>query len=174
LHVVGGAVADRVTGKYSNPITQQLEDVGPEAREVALRGAIAQVAEGRPVDVAPVIEGTQAMHAGNPVAVRAAADDLLSAAKREPVEDLQAKALADDVIARPNDDLAALRQEVQDLEQQLGIMPEQGMADASRVVDPPSQTPDGQARAAVEIIDPVEARAAAIDRAAGCIMRGFG
>jgi hypothetical protein len=174
LHVVGGAVADRVTGKFSNPITQQIEDVGPEARELALRGALAQTIEGKPVDVAPVLDGAQAMRAGDPVAARAAADDMFSAARREPAEDIQAKALADDVMARPSDDLVAMRQEVQDLEQRLGLTPEQSLADPARIAEPSRQDPDSQTRAAPEAIDPGEARAAAVDRAAACIMRGFG
>lgn len=56
LHVVGGAVADRVTGRYANPITERIENAGPEAREMLLRGALAAVAEGRPVEVARVLD----------------------------------------------------------------------------------------------------------------------
>lgn len=60
LHVVGGAVADRVTGRYANPITERIENAGPEAREMLLRGALAAVAEGRPVEVARVLDVVEA------------------------------------------------------------------------------------------------------------------
>lgn len=63
LHVVGGAVADQVTGRYANPITQRMEDLGPEAREAVLGGAVAQTVDGRPVDVAPLIDFAEARQA---------------------------------------------------------------------------------------------------------------
>jgi hypothetical protein len=56
LHVAGGAIADRVTGKYKNPITQRIEEAGPQARDAMLRGSVAAVVEGRPVDVAPILD----------------------------------------------------------------------------------------------------------------------
>ena len=60
LHVVGGAVGDRLTGRYANPISQALEDAGPETRETLLRGAIAQLAEGRQVDVGSAFDAISA------------------------------------------------------------------------------------------------------------------
>ncbi|MEI8397093.1 MAG: hypothetical protein WCF85_20405, partial [Rhodospirillaceae bacterium] len=68
LHVIGGAVADRVTGKYANPVTQRIEAAGPDGREALFRGAVAAVAEGRPVDVAPALN---AMEAGRSASERA-------------------------------------------------------------------------------------------------------
>jgi hypothetical protein len=67
LHVVGGAVADRVTDRYANPVTQRIEDAGPEARATMLQGAVAQHLDGRPVDVAPVLDLAEATRA-EPVA----------------------------------------------------------------------------------------------------------
>lgn len=63
IHVVGGAVADRVAGRYANPLTQRLEEAGPEARETLLQGAVAQHLEDRPVNVAPALDVFDAVRA---------------------------------------------------------------------------------------------------------------
>lgn len=60
LHAGTGALIDRASGRYSNPVTQRLEDAGPEAREAMLQGALAQTVEGKPVDVAPVLNAVEA------------------------------------------------------------------------------------------------------------------
>lgn len=63
LHAgIGGAI-DRATGRYRNPLTQRLEEAGPEARETLLQGALAQSIEGRPVDVAPALDLAEAIKA---------------------------------------------------------------------------------------------------------------
>jgi hypothetical protein len=86
LHVGLGAVADRVTGKYRNPITQQIEDAGPEARETALQGALAQTIEGRPVDVASALDAM--------AAARAERDLLLWARRQQEIDRRADTALA--------------------------------------------------------------------------------
>lgn len=63
LHVVGGAVADRVTGRYANPITQRLEDAGPETRAELLQGAVAQHVADEPVNVARALDLADAVRA---------------------------------------------------------------------------------------------------------------
>lgn len=60
LHAGTGALIDRATGRYRNPVTQRLEEAGPEARETLLQGALAQTIEGRPVDVAPALDAVEA------------------------------------------------------------------------------------------------------------------
>lgn len=72
LHVgVGGAI-DRATGRYRN----RIEDAGPDARQTALHGALAQTIEGRPVEVAPVFETAEALRPLSPeeIAARASAE----------------------------------------------------------------------------------------------------
>jgi len=65
LHVLGGGVADRVTGKFAaadaarrmpSPVERAIADASPEQREAMLRGAVAAVAEGRPVAVGPMLD----------------------------------------------------------------------------------------------------------------------
>lgn len=56
LHVVGGAIADRVTGRYANPITQRVEDAGPEARAELLQGAVARHVADEPMNVASALD----------------------------------------------------------------------------------------------------------------------
>ena len=63
LHVVGGAVADRLTGRYANPVTQRLEEAGPEARASLLQGAISQHLDDRPVTIAGALDGLDAERA---------------------------------------------------------------------------------------------------------------
>lgn len=53
LHVLGGAVADAVRGRSA--VERAIADAAPAARETMLRGAVASVAEGRPVEVGAVI-----------------------------------------------------------------------------------------------------------------------
>lgn len=55
LHVLGGAAADAVRARRT-PLQTSVETAGPAAREAALRGAVAALAEGRPVEVAPVFD----------------------------------------------------------------------------------------------------------------------
>jgi hypothetical protein len=52
LHAAGGYIGDRLR----NPFAQRLEQAGPEVREDALKASVAEVAEGRDVNVAPLIE----------------------------------------------------------------------------------------------------------------------
>jgi hypothetical protein len=54
LHVLGGAAADAVR-RGPSPVERAIRDAAPATREAALRGAVAAVAEGRPVEVAPLI-----------------------------------------------------------------------------------------------------------------------
>lgn len=53
LHVLGGAVADAVRGR--TPVERAIAQAAPAAREIMLRGAVAAVAEGRPVEVGPIL-----------------------------------------------------------------------------------------------------------------------
>lgn len=62
LHVLGGAAADAVRGtragsaaRGATPVERAIRDAAPQVREAALRGAVAAVAEGRPVEIAPLI-----------------------------------------------------------------------------------------------------------------------
>lgn len=52
LHAGFGAIGDRITGGFA----RQIEDMSTETRETALRTAIANVAEGRPVRIDPILE----------------------------------------------------------------------------------------------------------------------
>jgi hypothetical protein len=54
LHVLGGAAADAVR-RGPSPVERAIRDAAPTVREASLRGAVAAVAEGRPVEVAPLI-----------------------------------------------------------------------------------------------------------------------
>jgi len=49
LHAGGGALVDRVTGRYREPHIQIVAEAPQPAREASLRGAVAAVAEDRPV-----------------------------------------------------------------------------------------------------------------------------
>lgn len=59
LHAGVGALTERAAGRYRNPLTQRLEEAGPEARETLLQGALAQHLEDRPVEVAPAIDAME-------------------------------------------------------------------------------------------------------------------
>jgi hypothetical protein len=56
LHVTAGALRDVFRG----PVEARMERLPPEVREGALRGAVAAVAEERPVNVAPLVEFAEA------------------------------------------------------------------------------------------------------------------
>ena len=80
LHVGGGMIVDTVTGRRERRYTR-LADVmerndalAPEVREGAFRGAVAAVAEERPVNVAPLVDLAEAHGATVPVAEPHVAD----------------------------------------------------------------------------------------------------
>lgn len=54
LHMGGGAIADAWTGKYR--IAQTLENAPPELRHAMLQGSVAAHLEGRPTNVAPLLD----------------------------------------------------------------------------------------------------------------------
>jgi hypothetical protein len=54
LHTLGGAAADAIRGRRT-PIEAAMGNMPAPIREGMLRGAVAAVAEGRPVDVAPLV-----------------------------------------------------------------------------------------------------------------------
>lgn len=54
LHVLGGAVADAVRGRSA--VERAIAQAAPAARETMLRGAVAAVAEGRPVAVGAIMD----------------------------------------------------------------------------------------------------------------------
>ena len=57
LHVLGGAVGDAVRGRRTlTPIERAIGEAPTPVREGALQGAVAAVAEGRPVGVAPLFD----------------------------------------------------------------------------------------------------------------------
>ncbi len=56
LHMGGGAIADAWTGKYRSPIGQLLENTSPELRHALLQGSVAAHVEGRPTNVAPLLD----------------------------------------------------------------------------------------------------------------------
>lgn len=56
LHVGGGAAADLVRGRRPSPIERAVTEAPQPVREAMLRGAVAAVAEGRPVAVAPLLD----------------------------------------------------------------------------------------------------------------------
>lgn len=57
LHAGGGAVVDALRGRpRPTPVQRMAEAAAPEQREAALRGAVAAVAEGRPVAVQAVFD----------------------------------------------------------------------------------------------------------------------
>ena len=59
LHVLGGAIGDRLgqpSNPVPNPITDRMEAAGYDARDLALRGSVGQLAEGRAVDVQPALD----------------------------------------------------------------------------------------------------------------------
>lgn len=61
LHVAGGAIGDKIRGgppswaPKPTPVERAVAEAPPVVRELMLRGAVAAVAEGRPVHVAPVM-----------------------------------------------------------------------------------------------------------------------
>ncbi len=54
-HVLGGAAADALRGR-PNPLTARMEAAPFETRDMALRGSVGQLADGRPVDVQPALD----------------------------------------------------------------------------------------------------------------------
>jgi hypothetical protein len=56
LHVGGGAAADLVRGRRASPIERAVGDAPAPVREAMLQTAVAAVAEGRPVGVAPLLD----------------------------------------------------------------------------------------------------------------------
>lgn len=178
LHAGAGAAIDRAAGRFDpltgwpinpatgeperffNPLAQRIEDAGPEARETLLHGALAQSIEGRPVNVAPVLDAVEATRAGDAPRLRAATEDL----RRSDIEPLPAQ--REDVAARPdNDTLESLRAEIADLErlEQSTAAPEAPGAGTIRTgveVDAP-----------VNVVEIGEARASAVEHAAICLSR---
>lgn len=59
LHMGVGWVGDKLAGRRPSPIAQAIDQAPLEVKEAALRGAIAAIAEGRPIDVGPLIEAAQ-------------------------------------------------------------------------------------------------------------------
>lgn len=55
LHVIGGAVRDRVTGEYRNQVVAAHDSLPAADRESITRAAIAQMASNEPVNVAPLL-----------------------------------------------------------------------------------------------------------------------
>lgn len=96
LHAGFGAVADSVRG----PLARQIESMEPAEREASLRTAIAQVAEGRPVDVdafflrQELLSGTSlGRSAGLPPAMEATLRDVYGVTARDmPLIDMPALA----------------------------------------------------------------------------------
>lgn len=56
LHVLGGAIGDAARGRRSTPVERAIGEAPTPVREGALQGAVAAVAEGRPVGVAPLFD----------------------------------------------------------------------------------------------------------------------
>jgi hypothetical protein len=56
LHVGAGFIGDRLAGRRSGALPELVEAAPPEVKEAALRGAVAAVVEGRPVEVAPLFD----------------------------------------------------------------------------------------------------------------------
>lgn len=56
LRVGGGAAADLIRGRRPSPIERAVDAAPLPVREAMLRGAVAAVAEGRPVGVAPLLD----------------------------------------------------------------------------------------------------------------------
>jgi hypothetical protein len=56
LHVLGGSIADVAKGRRATPIERAIGDAPQPVRDGALQGAVAAVAEGRPVAVAPLFD----------------------------------------------------------------------------------------------------------------------
>jgi hypothetical protein len=205
LHAIGSAVADRATGRFSNPLTQRLEDAGPDTRADALQSALAQTIDGRPVDVAPVLDAADAARAADAghmtldemhTRIRGFLDEI-----RKPYPDeAPATADANAVMARPSDELAAINQQIADLERQaeppeltalqqrvenlrqnLSTQERQGPNDVrfqqlDQLTDELRQAREAQggpAAAPGAPVDVGEARARAAERAASCISRGF-
>lgn len=81
LHVGGGILKDTVTGRTvprdtaRGALLERLDTLDPEAREAALKGSVAAVAEGRPVEVAPLVDLAEARGAVVRDAERAAPEE---------------------------------------------------------------------------------------------------
>ena len=58
LHVLGGAMGDALHS--SNPVTARMEAAGPETREGVLQAGTAQLAQGDPINVAPIVDLAEA------------------------------------------------------------------------------------------------------------------
>lgn len=169
LHVVGGAVADRVTGKYANPVTERLERAGPVAREDGLRGSVAALAEDRPVNVAPVFEMADA---------RATASSLGRAVEDYAALRGQADMPSTAATVRPDQVLEQLREQVPgfrpDIEPVRAEAPAAPIAE--RVTDQaaPARVDETSATQAPERIDPATAPEAAVGAEPAPALRNTG
>ena len=167
FHVGGGALMDRASGRIRNPVSQRIEDAGPEAREAMLHGSLAQTIEGRPVEVARALDAVDAARMGDDAALRSAASDMLGTARRDVDADPRLRAEADAAAARPSDTLQTIQRQIEDLER---------IDNPPRAVD--TAPAGGRARENPEMTiadvatEIAEARAAAVERAAICITRG--
>jgi hypothetical protein len=56
MHATIGAGIDRLTGRYRNPVSQALEDAGPDARNGLLQGSLGQTIDGKDVNVKPALD----------------------------------------------------------------------------------------------------------------------
>jgi hypothetical protein len=107
LHAGIGAAIDRVTGKYRNPISQLLEDSGPEVRQGLLRGALAQTIDGRPVNLEPSLDLADALRLRE-TPPGAAAARALPAAFEDPLVLMRRGELTAERAAQIRDDLTSL------------------------------------------------------------------
>lgn len=65
LHTAGGGIKDAITGEYragsrGAAVLERLERLDPEDRKATFDASVAAVAEGRPVDVAPLVDMAEA------------------------------------------------------------------------------------------------------------------
>jgi hypothetical protein len=62
LHFAGGALKDRIeVRRTASPIERQIDDLPRADQEALARTAVAQMSEGRPVDVGPVMDASPAV-----------------------------------------------------------------------------------------------------------------
>jgi hypothetical protein len=60
LHLAGGAVGDRLRARErASPFQRAIDDLAREDQEALARTAVAQMVEGRPIDVRPVLDAIQ-------------------------------------------------------------------------------------------------------------------
>jgi len=114
LHAIGGGIGDAVFDKFRGTDAARLADSDLAAREAALRTSIAQMADGRPVEVRPVFDGGLRRELNSTTALSRAPEipaefDPLAMADKSPAALAGAQGAADATQAASQGEIAATR-----------------------------------------------------------------